>query len=79
MPAFVGIALKFVGGLFGSLISAVAKYTAIFFAYRLGKRKAQQEQLKRNVEIKDEQLDIAARAPKHRRTLLERMRRRGGF
>ena len=74
MLAALGIAARFVGGLFTSALSALAKYLGYIFAYRLGKRAAQQDQLEHDAEVKDEQLDIAARSPKHRRGLLDRMR-----
>ena len=74
MLAALGIAAKFVGGLFASLVSTLAKYIGYFFAYRLGKRKAQQQQQAHDSKIKDKQLDIASRSATHRRGLLDRMR-----
>lgn len=64
--------LKFVLGLF----DAALKWAGIFFAYRLGKRKAHQEALERAVEVKDEQLKIANRPPLHRDELIARMLKR---
>ena len=59
-----------------SLLSAVAKYAAVFFAYGMGKKRAQLDAAKEAGEIKDAQLEIASKPDAHRDTLLERMRKR---
>jgi hypothetical protein len=72
----IGIGGKALGAVMGWLGSAV-QWFGLFMAYRLGKRKAQQEQALDAVEIKDEQLEIAARPVEHRNDVLDRLRRGG--
>jgi hypothetical protein len=72
----IGIGGKALGAVMGWVGSAL-QYIAIFFAYRLGKRKAQQEMANDAAEIKDEQLEIAARPVQHRNDVLDRLRRGG--
>jgi hypothetical protein len=72
----IGIGGKALGAVMGWLGSAV-QWFGFFMAFRLGKRKAQQEQALNAVEIKDEQLKIAARPVEHRSDVLDRLRRGG--
>lgn len=67
---------KLLAGLMG-LVGDLFRYIAVFFAFRLGVRKERQDQAERTAEVKEKQLEIAARGPEHRADLLERMRKRG--
>jgi hypothetical protein len=75
MSAILGIASS-IFKFFTGMLDVALKWASIFFAYRLGKRKAQQEALERAVEVKDEQLKIGNRPPLHRDELIARMLKR---
>jgi cbb3-type cytochrome oxidase subunit 3 len=64
-------------GWIGSLLSGLVQYVGFFFAYRTGVRRERQRQAEHIVEVKDEQLEIAARPVAHRSDVLERMRNAG--
>jgi hypothetical protein len=63
-----------VGKFFADIGSAVFKWAAAIFAYRLGKRAAQQDAAEDALEVKDEQLKHAARRPRDRSDVIDRMR-----
>lgn len=74
--AFLGTVAAKVGSFFANLANTALKWIGIIFAYRLGKRKAEQEQMEDAIETKDEQLEIFSKPATHRRGILERMRGR---
>jgi hypothetical protein len=73
MWAIISTAAAKVIGAIASFANAAIRWAGIFFAYRLGKRKAQQESLEDVVETKDKQLEDAARPPRSRSDVVKRM------
>jgi hypothetical protein len=65
-----------IGKFFADIGSAIWKWAAAIFAYRLGKRAAQQDAAEDAVEVKDKQLEIMSKPDAHRDALLRRMRGR---
>ena len=63
-----------IGKFFADVAGAALKWAGVFLAFRVGKRKAQQEAAAKNLEVKDEQLKHAARRPRDRSDIIERMR-----
>ena len=61
----------------GSVLDVLFRYAGIIFSFFLGLRKAQQAEIQKDSEIKDRQLQDAARAPKSRKEIIERMKRYG--
>lgn len=57
-------------------VDTFMKNIGLYFAYRLGKRKAEAEANEEALEKKDEQMQVLQRPARHRSTLLERMRER---
>jgi hypothetical protein len=76
MWTFIVGAVAKVGGMLASLANALIKWMAVLFAFRLGKRKAQQEAQEDVAEIRDEQIEILSKPDAHRDTLLKRMLKR---
>jgi len=74
MAIFGGVAK--IGSAIASLFNAAIKWAAVGLAYMAGKKKAENKALKEAAEVKDEQLEIMSKPTRHRRTLLDRMRRR---
>jgi hypothetical protein len=70
-------AAKKVGGILLSLLNGLVQYVGLFLAYRTGVRKERQRQAEHTAEVKDAQLEIAARPVAHRDDVLERLRNKG--
>ena len=62
-------------GALGGFFSALVKWAGVAFAWLAGYRKAKNQQIREAAETKDKQLDIASRPPKHRRSILDRMKK----
>ena len=72
----IGTVLAKVGGFFSGLLGTLVKYAGIVLAYFAARNRVKAEIAKEASEVKDEQLEIAARPDAHRGTLLERMFKR---
>jgi hypothetical protein len=77
MLAAAGVIAKKAGGFIVSLLSGLVQYVGFFFAYRTGVRRERQRQAEHTAEVKDAQLEIAARPVAHRDDVLERLRNKG--
>ena len=64
---------KWIGSSLASLFGDLFRWVIAIGAYRLGRRAVKQEIAEDAVEVKDDQLKIAARPAAHRSSILERM------
>lgn len=56
------------------MLGALYRWAAVIFAYRLGIRRERQKNAENANEVKDKQLEDAARPSRHRDELITRMR-----
>ena len=76
MWAIVLGGLKAVGSFLVGLADAAFKWLGVIFAYRLGIRRERQKTSENANEIKDKQLDLAAKPALHRSDIIARMLKR---
>lgn len=74
MWTFIVGAVAKVGGMLASLANALIKWMAVLFAFRLGKKTAEAEQSEKVAETQAEQLKDAARPPRSKSQIIERMK-----
>lgn len=72
----LGAAFSWLSSAVSGLLGSLFQWAGVIGAYFLGRRSAQKAQARWAAKVKDKQLEIAAKPPAHRRSMLDRMYKR---